>query len=177
VAQQFQAGDLVKRIRGSFREVEEGEICEVVRQEGTFLTLQGKDGTYDTEKFELVPTITTLAQTAAPREFQIGDRVRMINENPRHGRGEVRVGDIGVIVAIGDGLIEYRVDFDRQKHWGANGKDIEHEHPQVVTTVAQEVSLDEAVANWQAVSQQIKELQVQAAAYERIMRINGLKPV
>lgn len=174
MTQQFQAGDLVKRINGGFREVEEGEVCEVIKQEGNFLTLKGKDGTYDPVKFELVSTILT-APILKPRGFQIGDRVRMISEDPFYGRGEVEVGEIGVIVGEQGGA--FVVDFPSQDDWDAAPEDIEHEHPQMVSVAAPEVSLDEAVANWQTVSQQIKELQVQAAAYERIMRINGLKPV
>ncbi|UAV90011.1 hypothetical protein REC_162 [Pseudomonas phage REC] len=113
---------------------------------------------------------------ADPRSFQIGDRVRMIAEDPAHGAGEVEVGDIGVIVQLENSRgVDCVVDFPRQGGWNADFADLEHEHVQVAAET--EVSLDEAVANWQNVNQQIKELEAQAANYIRVMRRAGIKPV
>lgn len=110
-----------------------------------------------------------------PREFKVGDRVRMIAEDPAHGAGEVCVGDIGVITRLNTGgYHECVVDFPAQKSWNADFADLEHEAPDVPEV---EVSLDEAVANWQNVAQQIKELQAQVIQYERVMRRHGVKPV
>jgi hypothetical protein len=119
---------------------------------------------------------TDVIVTGEDRPFKIGDRVRMISEEPAYGAGEVKVGDIGMIVRTsGDDFV---VDFPNQDDWDAHVDDIEHVAEQKVTTTPEpEVSLDEAVSNWQNVNQQIKELEAQAANYIRVMRRAGLKPV
>lgn len=130
--------------------------------------------------------------------FKEGDSVRMINPDPMYSLGKVEVGDVGVIteVGTGDGFVgdgEFRVDFPSQSHWLATLDDIEHSDKVPVLThvwrqffideakaaeeTLPEASLDEAVANWQNVNQQIKELQAQAVSYERVMRQAGIKPI
>lgn len=170
----FKVGDMIKRIEGSWRGVGVGDVVRVKEASGMFLTLEGHEGiTFDGEKFELVQQT---ARPAAPREFKVGDRVRMIAESPRYGRGEVRVGDIGVITSNPNNQ-KFKIKFERQDNWSGAACDIEHEFPEVAQENIPEVSLDEAVANWQSVSQQIKELQAQIVQYERIMRSHGVRPV
>ncbi|UAV89741.1 hypothetical protein [Pseudomonas phage COT4] len=176
--QQFKSGDRVKRTGGDFRDVTTGGIYIIDRiadgsdqyTTGSVL-LVGCEGSYTARSFELVASAPQVK-----REFQIGDRVRMIAEDPAHGVGEVEVGDIGVIVQLENSRgVDCVVDFPRQEGWNADFADLEHEHVQVA--VETEVSLDEAVANWQNVNQQIKELEAQAANYIRVMRRAGIKPV
>lgn len=172
----FKIGDMVIRTSGSWRGVNEGDVKRVTWCDGRNIQLEGHtDITFDADNFELHKTEATVP-TTGPREFKVGDRVRMIAESPRHGRGEVRVGDIGVITSVTGDAVKYRIKFERQNNWGGSDSDIEHEFPEVVQ-VDLGVSLDEAVGNWQSVNQQIKELEAQSQSYERIMRANGIKPI
>lgn len=179
--QQFKSGDRVRRTGPDFRDVITGGLYIVDRvadgsdqyTTGSLLLEGHEGGSYSARSFELVASPVQ----EALRPFQIGDRVRMISENPTHGEGEVSVGDVGVVTGVyDDEYYEYKVDFPAQRNWSANSTDIEHESPQVVITGA-EVSLDEAVGNWQNVNKQIKELEAQAANYIRVMRNHGIKPV
>lgn len=171
----FKVGDLVKRTSGNWRGVYEGDIKKVTHVWGGNISLEGyPDITFDGDNFELHETAVP---ATGPREFKVGDRVRMISESPRYGRGEVRVGDIGVITSIPINHVKYKIKFERQHNWSGGACDIEHEFPEVVQENIPQVSLDEAVANWQSVSQQIKELQAQVVQYERIMRSCGVRPV
>jgi hypothetical protein len=168
----FKVGDIVKRVRGSFNGVVEGGVYEVTGNLGRdAIGLLGQGGSYDEAMFELFQEATP----TTPRGFKVGDRVRMISHDPAYGRGEVRVGDIGVVAHLQSGG-DLTVDFPNQEDWDAHVDDIEHADPLPSSNIP-EVSLDEAVANWQNVSQQIKELQAQASNYERVMRRNGIQPV
>lgn len=171
----FKVGDMVIRTSGSWRGVNEGDINKVTSVWGGNISLAGYDDiTFDGDNFELHETAVPVT---GPREFKVGDRVRMIAESPRYGRGEVRVGDIGVITSIPNNLVKYKIKFERQDNWSGAACDIEHEFPEVAQENIPQVSLDEAVENWQSVSQQIKELQAQVVQYERIMRSHGVRPV
>lgn len=170
----FKVGDIVKRIRGSFNGVVEGGVYEVSEVHGNdAISIVDESGTYDATMFELSQEATP----TTPREFKVGDHVRMISKRPKHGSGEVRFNDVGVITSIETGAVNCRIDFPRQTGWAGNFGDLEHAHPEPSAVQIPEVSLDEAVANWQNVAQQIKELQAQASNYERVMRRNGIKPI
>lgn len=170
----FKVGDIVKRVRGSFNGVVEGGVYEVTSVGSlAAIGLLGQGGSYDEAMFELFQEATPT--TTTPREFKVGDRVRMISHDPAYGRGEVCVGDIGVVAHLQSGG-DLVVDFPNQEDWNAHIDDIEHADPLPSSNIP-EVSLDEAVANWQNVSQQIKELQARASNYERVMRRNGIQPV
>src|SRR6185503_13494511 len=96
----FKIGDMVKRVSGNWRGVSAGDVLRVTSASGMFLSLEGYEGiTFDGEKFELVQEASVVA---VPREFEVGDRVRMISESPAHGQGEVSVGDVGVIVEVSE---------------------------------------------------------------------------
>lgn len=175
----FKIGDMVKRTSGSWRGVNVGDIKKVSCTGGRNIQLEGyPDITFDSDNFKLDHRTSVQLEivTGEDRPFKIGDRVRMISEDPAYGAGEVKVGDIGVIVRTsGDDFV---VDFPNQDDWDAHVDGIEHVAEQKVTTTPEpEVSLDEAVSNWQNVNQQIKELEAQAANYIRVMRRAGLKPV
>lgn len=174
MANQFKAGDTVRRTGGMWRGVSEGDIKTVDEVHGGNITLVGHPGiTFDGDNFELVESAD-----GGARKFEVGDRVRMISESPAHGAGEVSVGDIGVIARIcSDSYTDCKIDFPAQRGWNANFTDIEHEIHVPAAVVVPEVSLDEAVANWQDAAQQIKELQAQVVQYERIMRRHGVRPV
>lgn len=147
--------------------------------------IRGTNGTYDAVNISDVRSIEIPLPTA---RFKVGDRVRLINDDPHYGKGDVRVGDIGRVTEVGGPDSEYDqddlvIEFERDEDWLGHIDDVEHVDPQptplIIMTkpVVPEVSLDEAVGNWQDVTQQIRELQAKASTYERVMRNHGIKPI
>ena len=67
--------------------------------------------------------LTLASVSKDSHKFKVGDKVRMINPDPTHGFGNVRVGDQGII--IGPVTDYYIVDFPKQSYWSAEEKDIE----------------------------------------------------
>jgi hypothetical protein len=170
----FKIGDMVVRTAGGWRGVEEGDVKKVSSVDGMNIQLEGyPDITFDGENFEL-----SAPMAIEPREFQVGDRVRMISEDPSYGMGELEVGDIGVITKIGGtGYVDkddFEVDFPNQKEWLCTSNDIEHVDAIKLITLPN-ISLDVAVSKCQAIRKQIEELQEEAKTYEQVMRKAGVK--
>ena len=98
---------------------------------GNFADIYGKYGFRKATAEEIAesPFAGTLPDNGGKKEepkrpFKVGDRVRIIADNPRHGWGGVSKGDIGVVRELGDeGFMS--VDFPNQKRW--NGYDDEFE--------------------------------------------------
>lgn len=75
------------------------------------------------EAFPL-PVAEGISTPAPTRPFEVGDKVRMIADDPKHGLGDVKVGDVGVIKDIAeDG--EFIVDFPEQDKWYGYAKEFE----------------------------------------------------
>lgn len=55
--------------------------------------------------------------------FKVGDKVRVITDNPYYGWGGVRKGDVGTVIAIDDKVI--RVNFPRQSRWNGRADEFE----------------------------------------------------
>lgn len=165
--QRLERGQVITYRKGG--EVYTGRVQDVSQ---TLLgVIRNHSGEYDAvDKSDVIVT-------AEDRPFKVGDRVRMIAADPAHGRGEVEVGEIGVIVSTnsqhGGSFV---VNFPSQEDWEAEPEDLEHVDPAPIVNEP-EVSLDEAVANWQSVTSQIESLKAQLVSYERVMRQNGIKPI
>jgi hypothetical protein len=120
--------------------------------------------------------------------FKIGDRVRLVNEDPHYGRGCVEVGDIGRVIAVGgpdsgydqDDLV---IEFDQDDDWLGHIDDIEHVDPQPAPLiimnkpVVPDISVDEAVEKCQTLRKQIADLQVELKTFEQVMLRHNLKPI
>lgn len=175
----FNTGDLVKRTSGSWKGVNEGDINRVSHAFGNTLNLEGySDFNFDSRNFEKVVSTNKLVAG----EFKVGDRVRMISEDPAFGAGEVEVGDVGVVVSTVD---EIRVDFPDQKHWLADIDDIEHETLFVTSENTPEtvnISIDGAVEACKTALSEIETLEAKIKAlrdsiktHEQVLRKAGLK--
>jgi len=79
----------------------------------------------DNNKYDINFTdeMLELADKKETHKFKVGDKVRMINPNPRYGLGDVRVGSKGIIKSTDND--NYIVGFPKQSYWKAEEKDIE----------------------------------------------------
>lgn len=176
----------VKGDKGIIREIDSGGLamCDMTGQDGNTYTIGvmqrrlKKLASVAVPNFLAAPARTIVIPRADPKAYKVGDRVRMISRNPTHGRGEVNIGDIGTIIEMGSGgTIECRIDFGpAHRRWAASFIDIEHEFVgEEVELTIPDISLDEAVKLAKEVKEQIKELELKALAYERIMAAAGIK--
>lgn len=184
----FKVGDMVKRIDGNWRGVREGDIKKVSYAGRDAIELEGfPDIRFDAAKFELVqevgPTIFPSAGVTLTynRQFKIGDRVRMIaNREMKYGRGAVPAEEVGVIVGTDyDGDWECQFPSEPDCDWTVHNDDLEHVDPDPDAPQGQqdEISLDEAVENYKNISQQLKDLSIQAETLKKIMHRHGIRPV
>ena len=99
------------------------------------------DITYDAVNVTDVISLET-PLPLGPREYKVGDRVRMIGgREPRYGRGSIPEEEVGIIESI-DRDHDYEVRFPSEPHmsWTVHPEDIEHaDH--MITLNAQYTSL------------------------------------
>ena len=147
--------------------------------------IRGTTGSYDAVNKTDVLSIEIALPTA---RYKVGDRVRLVSDDPHYGKGEVRVGDIGRVISVGGPDSEYDqddlvIDFERDDDWLGHIDDIEHVDPQpspmVIMTqpVVPDISVDEAVEKCQTLRKQIADLQIELKTFEQVMLRHNLKPI
>ncbi|AMR57384.1 hypothetical protein vB_PsyM_KIL3b_0138 [Pseudomonas phage vB_PsyM_KIL3b] len=153
---------------------------------GTMLgVIRGGDGTYDAVNISDVLSLEIPLPTA---RFKVGDRVRLVNDDPQYGKSEVRVGDIGRITAVGGPDSEYDqddlvIEFDKDDDWLGHIDDIEHVDPQPAPLIIMnkpavpDISVDEAVDKYQTLRKKIADLQIELKTFEQVMLRHNLKPI
>lgn len=147
--------------------------------------IRGSNRTYDAVSITGVLSIEIGLPTA---RFRVGDRVRLVNDDPQYGKSEVRVGDIGRITAVGGPNSEYDqddlvIEFDKDDDWLGHIDDIEHVDPQpapliiMSKPVVPDIPVDVAVEKCQTLRKQIADLQVELKTFEQVMLRHNLKPI
>lgn len=112
---QFNPGDRVRRLPGEDHGiVVAGNIYIVVSHYGNNLQIEGDlRRRYSADKFELVVEEPVAPIVPQPREFQVGDRVRFLRDNPSGGRGFGHAGDFATVVTVRREWLKVNLDIDR----------------------------------------------------------------
>jgi hypothetical protein len=147
--------------------------------------IRGGNGTYDAVNKTDVLSVEISLPTG---RFKVGDRVRLVSDDPHYGKGEVRVGDIGRVTNVGGPDSEYDqddlvIEFEQDEDWLGHIEDVEHVEPQpapliiITKAVVPNISVDEAVEKCQTLRKQIADLQVELKTFEQVMLRHNLKPI